>query len=58
VEQAAALGKQALVIGSDTRSGRILTELARLDDVLAPWQATPAVADFRSAMKDTVLHQA
>lgn len=57
-ENAAALGLQALTIAADTSSGRILTDLIRLDDVLAPWQATPAVADFRSAMKDTVLHQA
>jgi hypothetical protein len=58
VEQAAALGRDALAIGTDTRSGRILTELARLDDALAPWEAVPAVEDFRTAMKDTIVRQA
>lgn len=58
VEQAAVLGLEALAIGTDTRSGRILTELARLDDMLAPWDTVPAVADFRTAMKDTIVQQA
>ncbi|MGH3798512.1 MAG: hypothetical protein ACRDSP_27045, partial [Pseudonocardiaceae bacterium] len=58
IEDAAELGLQALTIGADTKSGRILTELSQLDDVLAPWNTVPAVTDFRTAMKDTVLHQA
>ncbi|MGH3798274.1 MAG: helix-turn-helix domain-containing protein [Pseudonocardiaceae bacterium] len=58
VEHAATLGLDALAIGADTKSGRILTELSQLDDVLAPWNTVPAVTDFRTAMKDTVLHQA
>ena len=58
VEHAATLGLDALTIGLETRSGRILTELARLDDALTPWNTVPAVTDFRTAMKDTVLHQA
>ncbi|MGH3911472.1 MAG: helix-turn-helix domain-containing protein [Pseudonocardiaceae bacterium] len=58
VEDAATFGLEALTIGVDTGSGRILTELSQLDDVLAPWNTMPAVADFRTAMKDTVLHQA
>jgi tetratricopeptide (TPR) repeat protein len=57
VEQATTLGREALAIGADTRSERILTELSRLDGVLAPWDTVPAVADFRAAMKDTLVHQ-
>ena len=40
----------ALAIGIDTRSGRIFTELTRLDDALAPWNTVSAVADFRTWM--------
>jgi hypothetical protein len=58
VEQAATLGLDALPIGVQTGSARILTALAQLDFALAPWNTVPAVADFRSAIKDTVLHQA
>ncbi|MGH3931248.1 MAG: hypothetical protein ACRDTF_14880 [Pseudonocardiaceae bacterium] len=50
-EQAAILGRDALAIGAHTRSGRILTDLARLDDALTPWNTVPTVADFRTAMK-------
>jgi tetratricopeptide (TPR) repeat protein len=58
VEHAATLGLNALTIGAETRSARILSELAHLDDTLTPWHAVPAVADFRTAMKDTVRPQA
>lgn len=58
MEHAATLGLDALAIGTETRSARILTELARLDTALTPWNTVPTVADFRTAMKDTVLHQA
>ncbi|MGH3933076.1 MAG: helix-turn-helix domain-containing protein [Pseudonocardiaceae bacterium] len=58
VEQAATLGLETLAIGIETGSARILTELAQLNDQLAPWNTVPAVADFRIAMKDTILHQA
>lgn len=58
VENAAAVGMQALGIAADTRSGRILTDLIRLDDTLARWKTTPAVADFRTAMRDTVSRHA
>jgi tetratricopeptide (TPR) repeat protein len=57
VEHAATLGLNALAIGADTRSGRILTELRQLNDKLGPWSTAPTVADFRTAMKDTVLHR-
>ncbi|MGH3812409.1 MAG: helix-turn-helix domain-containing protein [Pseudonocardiaceae bacterium] len=58
VEHAASMGLDALAIGAETRSARILTELAQLNDTLRPWQATPAVADFRAAVKDTIIRQA
>lgn len=49
---------EALTIGADTGSAEILTELAQLNDTLAPWNTVPAVIDFRTAMKDTIRHQA
>ncbi|MGH3931462.1 MAG: helix-turn-helix domain-containing protein [Pseudonocardiaceae bacterium] len=58
VEHAATLGLDALAIGAETRSARILTGLAQLNDALAPWNSAPAVADFRTAMRDTLNHQA
>ncbi|MCA1671368.1 MAG: hypothetical protein LC799_03920, partial [Actinobacteria bacterium] len=58
VEHAATLGLNALAIGTETNSARILTELAQLNDALAPWNSTPVVADFRTAMRDTISHQA
>jgi len=58
VEHAATLGLEALPIGVQTGSARTLTTLAQLNDRLAPWNTVPAVADFRTAMKDAVLPQA
>jgi tetratricopeptide (TPR) repeat protein len=58
VEHAATLGLEALPIGVQTDSARTLTTLAQLNDRLAPWNTVPAVADFRTAMKDTILPQA
>ncbi|MGH3927761.1 MAG: hypothetical protein ACRDTT_33675, partial [Pseudonocardiaceae bacterium] len=57
VEHAATLGLEALTIGLDTGSGRILTELAQLNDKLTAWHTVPAVIDFRTALQDTILHQ-
>ncbi|MGH3794099.1 MAG: helix-turn-helix domain-containing protein [Pseudonocardiaceae bacterium] len=54
VENAATVGMQALGIAADTKSGRILTDLIRLDDTLARWKTTPAVADFRVAVRETI----
>ncbi len=54
VENAATMGMQALGIAADTKSGRILTDLIRLDDTLARWKTTPAVADFRVAVRETI----
>ncbi|MGQ0776179.1 MAG: helix-turn-helix domain-containing protein [Pseudonocardiales bacterium] len=58
VEQAATLGLEALPIGVQTGSARILTTLSQLNDKLARWNTVPAVADFRTAMKDTIPQQA
>lgn len=58
VVQAATWGREALAIGTDTRSGRILTEPARPDDALAHWNTVPAVVDFRTAMRHVIVHQA
>ncbi|MGQ0776160.1 MAG: hypothetical protein ACT4NY_17330 [Pseudonocardiales bacterium] len=57
MEHAATLGLEALAIGANTGSARILTELAQLNDTLASWNTVPAVIDFRTAMKDTLPHQ-
>jgi len=49
-EHAAALGLQALSIGAETRSGRILTELAHLGRALAPARSSPSVSEFLTAV--------
>ncbi|WP_314416223.1 DNA-binding protein [Streptomyces sp. DSM 40484] len=56
-EQAAAVGLQALTVAEDTGSGRIFTELSRLDKALIPWQRQNEVADFRTAFDDTFTHE-
>ncbi|MGQ0776174.1 MAG: helix-turn-helix domain-containing protein [Pseudonocardiales bacterium] len=57
VEHAVTLGLEALPIGVQTGSARILTTLSQLNDKLARWSTVPAVADFRTAWKDTIPHQ-
>ena len=49
-EQAAAAGLQALAIAEETGSGRIIYELATLDDGLTRWATVPAVSEFREAL--------
>ncbi|MGH3912096.1 MAG: hypothetical protein ACRDTC_01590 [Pseudonocardiaceae bacterium] len=56
-EQAADLGLQALRVACQTGSARIITELARLDDSLAPWHAVPQVIEFRAALTDAIPYQ-
>ncbi|MEU9108909.1 helix-turn-helix transcriptional regulator [Streptomyces xanthophaeus] len=56
-DQAAAVGLQALTIASDTGSGRIVRELARLDKALLPWQRQPEVAEFRAHFDGTLAHE-
>jgi tetratricopeptide (TPR) repeat protein len=55
-ERAADMGREALTIGLETRSGRILTELAGLNDALSTWR-TPSVAEFRAAMTESIGRQ-
>ncbi|MGH8903719.1 MAG: helix-turn-helix domain-containing protein [Egibacteraceae bacterium] len=49
-EQATAVGQKALVIGRETGSARIFTELHRLDAGLVHWPDLPAVAQFHEAL--------
>jgi tetratricopeptide (TPR) repeat protein len=49
-EHAAAAGLQALAIAEETGSGRIIYELARLDDDLTRWAKVTAVLEFREAL--------
>lgn len=56
VEHASLTGRQALAIGLETKSGRILTELSELNDALNQWH-TPAVTEFRAAMAETIGRQ-
>jgi transcriptional regulator with XRE-family HTH domain/tetratricopeptide (TPR) repeat protein len=56
-EQAAVAGMHALAVAQDTGSGRIITELMRLDKALTPWAAVQEVATFRDAFDATLYHQ-
>jgi transcriptional regulator with XRE-family HTH domain/tetratricopeptide (TPR) repeat protein len=56
-EQAATVGMQALAVAEDTGSGRIMTELARLDTSLQRWKDLSAVTEFRTSLDDLVLHE-
>lgn len=56
-QQAASVGMQALCVAEDTRSGRILRELARLDNLLQNWDDLPDVAEFRTSLASAVLHE-
>jgi tetratricopeptide (TPR) repeat protein len=55
-EHAAAIGLHALTIATETRSARILTELATLEAAVSRAADTPAVAAFRDAMTVAVPH--
>jgi len=57
-EQAAEVGLQALAVAEDTGSGRIVRELARLDQALLPWQRISEVAEFRTTFDGTLAHEA
>jgi transcriptional regulator with XRE-family HTH domain/tetratricopeptide (TPR) repeat protein len=56
VERASEMGREALSIGVETRSGRILTELAELNDTLSQWDS-PVVAEFQAVMAETIGRQ-
>ncbi|WP_277816915.1 helix-turn-helix transcriptional regulator [Streptomyces sp. CT34] len=57
-EQAATVGLEALSIGSETGSARIMTELAQLDTSLRQWRTVPSVREFTEALDACVLHEA
>ncbi|ARZ68731.1 hypothetical protein SMD11_3087 [Streptomyces albireticuli] len=56
-EQAATTGLQALDIGNETGSARILSELARLETDLNRWRTVPSVREFHEALNASVLHE-
>ncbi len=49
-ECAATAGLQSLAIAEETGSGRIIYELAELDNDLTRWAKVPVVAEFRGAL--------
>jgi tetratricopeptide (TPR) repeat protein len=54
-ERAAELGVQALAIGIDTHSGRIVKELRQVNNALSRWSDVPSVREFRDAISVTEL---
>ncbi|MFF8918412.1 DNA-binding protein [Streptomyces sp. NPDC015032] len=55
---AAQIGLQAVGIAAETGSARIISQLDRLDQTLAPTNREQGVAEFRAALDKIVLHQA
>lgn len=53
-QHAAATGLRALTVAGETGSGRITTELARLDRSLVRWHPADEVAEFRAAFASTL----
>ena len=51
-EQGAEIAMQALVIGAETNSARIINGLARLNRTLSRWNTVPRVVEFRHALTD------
>ncbi|MGQ0775404.1 MAG: hypothetical protein ACT4NY_13430 [Pseudonocardiales bacterium] len=56
-EQACAVGFQALIIGAETGSGRIIGELESLDAALKKFPSTSSVTDFREAMNEAFTYR-
>ncbi|MGH3852622.1 MAG: helix-turn-helix domain-containing protein [Pseudonocardiaceae bacterium] len=52
-DQASTVGLQALDIGAETRSARIIGELKHLDAALGKCLSSPSAADFQDAMNAT-----
>jgi len=50
--EAAKAGLEALAIGTETHSGRILAGLSRLDRRLDPWHRLASVGEFKNAIHD------
>lgn len=57
VEQACAVGLQALAIGAETGSSHIIGELEYLETALRKFSQTSSAADFREAMNGTFPHR-
>ncbi|WKK21659.1 helix-turn-helix transcriptional regulator [Streptomyces olivoreticuli] len=57
-DHASVVGLQALAIGNETGSARILSELAQLDIRLQPWRTAPSVREFHNSLNASVLHEA
>ncbi|MGH3427762.1 MAG: hypothetical protein ACRDQZ_09380, partial [Mycobacteriales bacterium] len=53
VEQASAVGLQALAIGAETASARIIGELTHLDAALGKFPSSTGAVDFHDAMNST-----
>lgn len=53
-EKAADIGLNALTIGVDTGSRRVLDELVQVGNELGPWKAKPEVSHFYHALKDAL----
>jgi tetratricopeptide (TPR) repeat protein len=53
VEQACAVGLQALAIGAETRSARIIGELKHLDTAMRRFPSSASTANFHEAMHST-----
>jgi len=58
LDHAAALGMQALSVGTETLSARVFAELATLDSRLSRQAAPPAAARFHRALDSAVLNPA
>jgi tetratricopeptide (TPR) repeat protein len=56
-EQAADAGMRALAIAQITHSGRITTELRRLDTALRRWKTVPRASEFRDAFGGAILRE-
>ncbi|MFD4594237.1 hypothetical protein [Streptomyces rubiginosohelvolus] len=55
---AARIGTQAVGIAAETGSARIIQQLDRLDQALAPAASEDGVAEFRASLDHIVLHPA
>ena len=55
MEQAGAVGLQAVAVVRETRSARSLRELARLEALLARWDGAPETTELRRALQGVTL---
>lgn len=52
LEQAEAVGQQAIAVVRETHSARTLRELVRLDTLLRQWDGAPEATDLRRALRE------